>query len=764
MSTGTGISNDVVGIGTLALEHGGSIADTLVACASYGAPDAPAVLVLGGISADRHLLPAAHLPRSGWWPGVVGEQLAIDPLRFRLIGIDYIGGRGSSSRPGTGDRWPVVSTRDQAAAIAALLDRLHIDRLHGVVGASYGGMVALALAEQYGSRVERVVAICAAHRADPMASAARSVQRRIVRIAAAGGLPREGVAAARALAMTTYRSAAEFRERFGDAARVVNGAVQLAVDPYLDHHGSEYGESFTAESFLTLSQSLDLHVVDPHRIDSACTLICFDTDTLVPPHDVRALARKLPNGAKLTCVPTRFGHDGFLKEPQALGVAIAAALQAADSTGTSDTPSAGDDAAAPLTHYAARSERGTRRAQATAAVRAGVGSDTQHGAVIPPIQLSTTFTFEDLGSKRTYDYTRSGNPTRDLLAGAIAELEHGAAGIVTPTGMAAIAVTLQLLEPGDLLLAAHDGYGGTYRLIQALARKRAFDVEFVDFTRPDIASLIVARCPRMVWLETPSNPLLRITDIEAIAATAHAAGALCVADNTFLSPALQTPIDFGADIVVHSTTKYLNGHSDVVGGAVVARDVAVAEELGWWANCTGATGSPFDSYLTLRGIRTLHPRMRAHQENAAAVVDVLHAHPAVRAVHYPGLPSHRGHEVALRQQRGFGAMLSFELEGGESGIRTFVRHLQHFSLAESLGGVESLIAHPASMTHAAMDPDARRRAGISDALLRLSVGIEDTADLTGDLESALDRVRPIERPTRHEHTRRESSAERMAWQ
>jgi cystathionine gamma-synthase len=242
----------------------------------------------------------------------------------------------------------------------------------------------------------------------------------------------------------------------------------------------------------------------------------------------------------------------------------------------------------------------------------------------------------------------------------------------------------------------------------------------------------------MVWLETPSNPLLRITDIAAIAGAARSVGAICVADNTFLSPALQTPVDLGADIVVHSTTKYLNGHSDVVGGAVVARDVAVAEELGWWANCTGATGSPFDSYLTLRGLRTLHPRMRAHEENAAAVVELLHGHPAVRAVYYPGLESHPGHHIAVRQQRGFGAMVSFELAAGENAIRQFVSRLQYFSLAESLGGVESLIAHPATMSHAAMDASARATAGIADSLLRLSVGIENRDDLCRDVSAALD--------------------------
>ena len=733
----------IAGIGTLDLEHGGAIDNVRLAFSMYGDSAAPAVLVLGGISAGRHLLDDADGSTVGWWPGVAGPSMALDPQRYCLIGVDYLGGRGESSRPGPGAGWPALSTRDQAAAINVLLDSLAIDRLHAVVGASYGGMVALALAERYGARVQRLIALCAAHRSNPMAAALRSIQRRIVRLAAASGTPQQGVAVARALAMTTYRTSDEFEERFRGEGRVVNGVAHFPVDAYLDHHGRDYAASFPAEAFLTLSQSLDLHCIDPRRIptDCDCTLVAFDSDTLVPARDVRALAGALPRNPELRCIASRFGHDGFLKETHAVSTIIAAALHR-ERRATRPAPSAGGDAdRQPVTHYAARASRSTR-ASATGAVRAGVGTDTQHGAVIPPIQLSTTFTFEDFGAKRAYDYTRSGNPTRDLLAGAIAELERGAAGLVTPTGMAAIAVTLQLLRPGDLLLAAHDGYGGTYRLLQALSRRHAFDVEFVDLTSPAAAALIHARRPRMVWVETPSNPLLRISDIAVLAAAARAVGALCVADNTFLSPALQTPIELGADIVVHSTTKYLNGHSDVVGGAIVARDVAVAEELGWWANCTGATGSPFDSYLTLRGLRTLHPRMRAHEENAAAIVDALHAHGAVRAVHYPGLPTHPGHETAVRQQRGFGAMLSFELHGGESAIRRFVASLEHFSLAESLGGVESLIAHPATMTHAAMDAAARRNAGISDALLRLSVGIEDVRDLRSDISRALERAAP----------------------
>lgn len=376
----------------------------------------------------------------------------------------------------------------------------------------------------------------------------------------------------------------------------------------------------------------------------------------------------------------------------------------------------------------------------TRAVRAGVESDAHHRAVIPPIHLSTTFAFPALGEEPEYDYSRSGNPTRDQLARAIALLEGGAGSVVTSTGMAAVTLVLQLLRPGDLLLAPHDCYGGTHRLLNALAGKNAFEIAFFDQTREENLTRSTFEGARMVLVETPSNPLLRIADLERVCGLAKQVGAWVVVDNTFLSPVLQRPIEFGADLVVHSTTKYLNGHSDVVGGAVVCGTDGLAEEMAWWANCLGLVGSPFDSYLTLRGLRTLHARMEVHQLNAQAVAELLDAHPAVERVYYPGLSHHRGHELAVRQQDGFGAMVSFELKGGRREIEQFVSRLRCFSLAESLGGVESLISHSATMTHASMDEDARRRAGISDSLLRLSVGIEAAGDLLKDLRSALDDV------------------------
>lgn len=378
---------------------------------------------------------------------------------------------------------------------------------------------------------------------------------------------------------------------------------------------------------------------------------------------------------------------------------------------------------------------------ATIAVRSAIATDTVHGAVVPPLYLSTNFTFSGLGQPRSYDYTRSANPTRDQLADALADLEGGFGAVVTGSGMAALTLVAHLVPAAGRILAPHDCYGGTFRLLTALQRQGRLQVSFVDQSDEVALSRAFQEKVDLVLVETPSNPLLRVVDIEQIAAIAKKHGALCVVDNTFLSPILQQPLLHGADLVVHSTTKYLNGHSDIVGGAVIAADKELHTQLVWWANCLGLTGAPFDAFLTLRGLRTLSARLRVHQENTTEVVKLLGDHPAVSKVHYPGLVDHPGHAIAKRQQRGFGAMISFELAGGLPAVAGFCEHLRHFSLAESLGGVESLIAHPASMTHAAMTAEARATAGIAESLLRLSIGIEDAHDLVLDLKSALDTVR-----------------------
>lgn len=373
----------------------------------------------------------------------------------------------------------------------------------------------------------------------------------------------------------------------------------------------------------------------------------------------------------------------------------------------------------------------------TIAAANGVATDTAFGAVTPPIYLSTTFAFEGFERSRAHDYSRTSNPTRALLAETLAGLEGGAGAVVVSSGMAALDLVFSQLRSDELIVAPHDCYGGTYRLLSARRDKGHFDVIFVDQNDERQLADAMAHYPALVLVESPSNPLMRIVDIRALAKRARDAGAKLVVDNTFLSPALQRPLLLGAHYVVHSTTKFLSGHSDVVAGAVIAADKADAEALAAWSNVVGITGSPFDSYLTLRGIRTLFPRMERQQQTAQAIAEHLLAHPEVLAVHYPGLPSHPGHAAAKAQQSGFGAMLTFELKGGVEAVRRFVEAVRLFTLAESLGGVESLVSHPPTMTHAGMDAEARRQAGITDGMLRLSVGLEAEADLIADLDRAL---------------------------
>lgn len=375
----------------------------------------------------------------------------------------------------------------------------------------------------------------------------------------------------------------------------------------------------------------------------------------------------------------------------------------------------------------------------TIVAAAGVASDATHRAVSPPLYLSATFGWRDPEEKPAYDYSRSGNPTRSELEQALAALEGAARGVITSSGMSAVDLPLNLVAPGELVLAPHDCYGGTFRLLSAHARRGDFRVEFVDQTDPIAFAAALANKPKLVFIETPSNPLLRITDIAAIAAASKAVGAIVVADNTFLSPALQQPLSLGCDIVVHSTTKYINGHSDVVGGAVLAKDKALGDELAWWANCTGVTGAAFDAFLTLRGLRTIFPRVERQQETAGLVASALAADERVARVYYPGLPGHPGHEIARRQQKGFGAMLSVEFADGVD-VLGLLRGLNIFTIAESLGGFESLVCTPATMTHAAMTPEARAAAGISNRLVRFSIGLEHSQDLIRDVFAALDSV------------------------
>ncbi|GLH75045.1 cystathionine gamma-synthase [Geothrix limicola] len=379
--------------------------------------------------------------------------------------------------------------------------------------------------------------------------------------------------------------------------------------------------------------------------------------------------------------------------------------------------------------------------RATQCVHAGVQPDPAYGAVMPPLYLSSTFAFKDICTNAGYDYTRSGNPTRAALEEAIALLEGGQGATCTSTGMSAILVALNLLEHGSHLISTVDCYGGTFRLLEHAKRFYGLEVTYLDLSDLEALKAAIRPNTRMIWIETPSNPLLRLTDIAAVAEIGHRQPDCLVAvDNTFLSPYLQRPFALGADLVIHSTTKYLNGHSDVVGGAVVAgpHRRALTQQIQSVNNLLGTSQSPHDCFLVLRGLKTLPLRMRQHEANAQEIAEFLAAHPAVGKVHFPGLPGHPQHELAKRQQDGFGAMLSFELkEGGQARVNHVLTRLRWFTLAESLGGVESLVAHPASMTHASMTPEARKNAGISDDLIRLSIGLEDVKDLRADLAQAL---------------------------
>jgi len=374
----------------------------------------------------------------------------------------------------------------------------------------------------------------------------------------------------------------------------------------------------------------------------------------------------------------------------------------------------------------------------TAAIHVGQEPDTATGATIVPIYQTSTFTQSMPGEHLGYEYSRSGNPTRAALEKVLAALEGGDHGLAFASGLAAETAVLSLLRPGDHIVAAEDLYGGTIRLLRRIFEPLGISSTFVDAGSLDAVEAAMSPNTRMLWVETPSNPLLNITDIRGTAALAHESGALLVVDNTFATPYLQRPLEFGADIVVHSTTKYAGGHSDVVGGAIVTSDETLAEKIAFYQNAAGAIPGPFDSWLILRGLKTLALRMRMHSSNAAAIAERLSGDPAVDSVYYPGLISHPAHDLAATQMDAFGGMVSVRLAGGGPAARAFLSELKLFSLAESLGGVESLASLPAAMTHASVPEEERARRGIDDALIRLSVGIEDLPDLLDDIGHALE--------------------------
>ena len=374
---------------------------------------------------------------------------------------------------------------------------------------------------------------------------------------------------------------------------------------------------------------------------------------------------------------------------------------------------------------------------ATKAIHAGQEPDASTGAVMTPIFQTSTYVQAGLGENKGFEYSRTGNPTRTALEACMAAIEDGKYGLAFASGMAAESAILSLLSASDHVVSCDDLYGGTYRIFERVMRRYTVEASYVPAGNLVAYEQAIRPNTKMIWLETPTNPLLGLVDIRAIAEIAHRRNLLVVVDNTFASPYFQQPLKLGADIVVHSTTKYINGHSDVIGGALVLNNEEVYQAIKFYQNAAGGVPSPFDSWLTLRGIKTLAVRMRQHEENARTVARFLAEHPRVEKVYYPGLPSHPDHELAKRQMSGFGGMVSFQFKGTYADVAQLVRRFNVFALAESLGGVESLVCHPASMTHGSIPKEIRESRGLTDTLLRLSVGIEDIEDIIGDLEQVL---------------------------
>lgn len=716
---------ETISIGALELDCGAQLPTVEQHATIYGTPrdDGSNVVLI------EHALTGSSRAAE-WWPGIVTDGALFDPRDWCVIGINALGSCYGSTGPASrapdgrpyGERFPRVTVADIVRAERLVLSRLGIERIALAVGGSLGGMRALQWALDAPERLGCAVAIGAHDHHSAMGIALNALQREAVELDSARGLR-----LARKIAMISYKSEELFNLRH-DRRPDRNGKARFDVEGYLEHQAERFEARVDPASYAVLTHAMDSFDIRGRATETPAPALVFvgiTSDTLFRAQDVRAAAERFSvHGcdARYYELSSSHGHDAFLAEPRALRALLEPIVREMTSDGRG------------------RSTPVSSLGFSTRAVWSGQDACPATGATIVPVFQSATFTLPEIGVTKGFDYSRTRNPTRLALERQLAALENAEFACAFASGMAAVVAATSLLSSGDHVIATRDIYGGTHRFFTQTLPRYGIEVTFVDTS--DASATWAAAKPktRLLWLETPSNPTLRLCDIAALSRL-RPSGVLVAVDNTFASPFLQQPLRLGADLVVHSTTKYIGGHSDTIGGAVVTNDRAIVGAIAFHQNCAGAVPGPWDAYLTLRGAKTLALRMSKHSENARAVAEFLSRRDDVDAVYYPGLPAHPQHELAKRQMHGFGGIISFRAAGGVERARAIATNTAIFALAVSLGGVESLICNPATMTHGSLAAQERNELGITDDLLRLSVGIEETKDLIADLASALDSTR-----------------------
>lgn len=702
-----------------------------------------AILVTHALTGSAHAASGCESNEAGWWEFLIGPGKTLDTTKYFVICINTLGGCSGSTGPSsiderTGRRFkmsfPIVTIRDMVRSQKKIIDYLGVKQLNAVMGGSMGGMQALEWGALYPDHVDTVISFAAPGRAYPQSIAFRKSQRKAIMMDPdwLGGdyydkaYPKNGIELARMMGVISYRSEEEFAQRFGrnhENGNIFDLTSRFEVEKYLEYQGQKLMDHFDPNTYLYLSKAMDLHDLGygyrsyeegVRRITCNLVMVGLSSDLLFPIHqqkEVVDILRMTNKNVRYEEIDTIHGHDAFLLEQEQINTLVRAALSS-------------------------NKKEETMRFQ-TKLIHAGISPDPATGALITPIYQTTTFAFDDIGVNKGYDYSRTGNPTRRVLEENLAALEDGKHAVALPTGMSAETTILSLFKSGDHIICGNDVYGGTVRLFNYLSNHFGLNVTFSPMTQPEELISLIGTKTKAIWVETPSNPLLNVVDMEILSRIARKHNLLLIVDNTFLSPYFQQPLAWGADIVIHSTTKFLSGHNDGLGGAIICNDDELAEQLAFTANALGNAQGAFDSWLILRGIKTLALRMKEHEKNASKVAEFLSRHPGVTRVYYPGLESHPNQHIVRKQMTGCGGIVSFELKDGLEKANQVMRNTNLFYIAESFGGVESLIEHPKTMSHASMTAAEQQAAGMTDGLLRLSLGLEDWQDLIDDLSEAL---------------------------